>query len=83
MFVFFCVFGPYLCNAVLNVLSSFSLRKREMVALLLLCSYCLVVVHESMSCVFPHSAVGWSMVCDCGISSFTWPNTFLLFLCCQ
>ena len=34
MFVFFFVFGPCLCNAVLNVLSSFSLRKRAMVALL-------------------------------------------------
>ena len=32
--VVFCVFGPCLCNAVHNVLSSFSLRKREMVALL-------------------------------------------------
>ena len=30
-----------------------------------------------MSCVFPRSAVGWSMVCDCGIFSFTWPNTEL------
>ena len=30
----FFVFGPCICNAVLNVLSSFSLRKREMVALL-------------------------------------------------
>ena len=30
----FFVFGPCLCNAVLNVLSSFSLRKRAMVALL-------------------------------------------------
>ena len=28
------VFGPYLCNAVFNVLSRFSLRKRAMVALL-------------------------------------------------
>ena len=32
--VFFFVFGPCLCNAVLNVLSNFSLRKRMMVALL-------------------------------------------------
>ena len=30
----FFVFGPCLSNAVLNVLSSFSLRKRAMVALL-------------------------------------------------
>ena len=30
----FFLFGPCLCNAVLNILSSFSLRKREMVALL-------------------------------------------------
>ena len=78
----FFVFGPCLCNAVLNVLSSFSLTKRAMVALHLLCSYCLVRVHESMLyyiCVFPHSAVGWSMVCDCGISSVSWPNSHLLF----
>ena len=33
-FVGFFAFGPCLCNAVLNVLSSFSLRKRAMVALL-------------------------------------------------
>ena len=31
-----------------------------------------------MSCVFPHSAVGWSKVCNCGISLIIWPNTHLL-----
>ena len=30
----FFVFGPCLCNAVLNVLSSFSLKKRAMVGFL-------------------------------------------------
>ena len=33
-----------------------------------------------MLCVFPHSAVGWSMVCDFGISSVSWPNSHLLFV---
>ena len=36
----------------------FSLWKRELVALLSLCSYFLVAVHVSMLCVFPHSAMG-------------------------
>ena len=52
------------CFGVLCVLSSFaiiSLGKRELVALLLLCSEC-------RSLTFPHGAKGWSVVCDCGIS---------------
>ena len=36
----FFVFGPCLCNAVLNVLSSFSLRKRAMVALIVFLLSC-------------------------------------------
>ena len=32
-----------------------------------------------MICVFPPSAVGRSMVCDCGISSVSWPCSHLLF----
>ena len=50
----------------------------ESPALLKLCSYCLVAVHVSMLCVFRRSAVGWSMVCDCGISSVSWPYTHCL-----
>ena len=44
--------------------SSFAIiltRKRELVALLLLSFRCLVSVNV-------HGAVGWSAVCDCGIS---------------
>ena len=50
------------CIAVLSVVSSFeviSLRKRELVALSLLCSYCRVTV-SSMS--LPRCAVGWFVV---------------------
>ena len=69
--LWFFVFGPCFCNAVLNVLSSFFHCGRE--------SWLL-----SMLCVFPPSAVGWSMVCDCGISSVSWPYTHcLVFLCYQ
>ena len=49
--------------ALICVLSSFTImlkRKRELVALLLLSYGCLVAL--------PHDAVGWSAVCDCGIS---------------
>ena len=50
--------------ASLYVLSSFAItlmRKRES---WLLCFYCLLDVLS----VLPHGAVGWSAVCDCGIS---------------
>ena len=50
--------------------SSFAIiltRKRELVALLLLSFGCLVT-HSEFSVALPHSAVGWSAVCDCGIS---------------
>ena len=33
-----------------------------------------------MLCVYPQSAVGWSMVCDCGISSVSWPNFTCFFV---
>ena len=53
------------CCALLCVLSSFAIilkRKGELVALLLL-SYC------CKRCVtLPHGWVGWSGLCDCGIS---------------
>ena len=52
--------------ALLYVHSSFAIiltRKRELVALLLLSFGCLVIVN-----VLCHGAVGWSAVCDCGIS---------------
>ena len=51
--------------AFLYVLSSFAIpltRKRELVALLLLSFGCKCPV------ALPHGAVGWSAVCDCGIS---------------
>ena len=52
------------CYALLCVLSMLAIilkRKRELVALLLL-SY------GSLVTVLPNGAVGWSAVCDCGIS---------------
>ena len=56
------------CCALLCVLSSFAIilkRKRELVALLLLSYGCLVTVNVLS---LHHGAVGWSAVCDCGIS---------------
>ena len=49
---------------ILCVLSSFAIilkRKRELIALLLLSYGCLVTV-------LIHGKMGWSAVCDCGIS---------------
>ena len=61
----FCVCSTF-CITLLRVLSSFAIilmGKRELVALLCL---------SSMSCdwyvALSHGAVGWSVVCDCGIS---------------
>ena len=51
------------CCALLCVLSSFTIilkRKRELVALLLLSDVCSVTLS--------HGAVGWSALCECGIS---------------
>ena len=50
--------------ALLYVLSSFAIilaRKKELVAFLLLSFGCLAVA-------LPQCVVGWSAVCDCGIS---------------
>ena len=52
------------CYALLCVHSSFAIilkKKRNLVALLMYCYY-------KCSVAFPHGAVGWSVVCDCGIS---------------
>ena len=57
------------CFALLCVHSSFaiiSLRKRELVALLLLCSECHCRYYRSFT--LPRGAMGWSVLCDCGIS---------------
>ena len=64
----FCVCSMF-CDALLCVLSSFAIilmGKREMVALLCLSSWCPL----SCDCYVapPQGAVGWSAVCDCGIS---------------
>ena len=51
------MFGSLFCNTVLGVISRFaiiSLRKRGLLALLLLCSYC----HMALL----RGAVGWSVV---------------------
>ena len=57
------------CFVLLCVLSSFAIilkRKRELVALLF------IVLRMSCYCecyvTLPHGTVGWSAVCDCGIS---------------
>ena len=57
------------CYALLCVHSSFAIilkRKRKLVALLLLSiqMYC----YYKCSVALPQGAVGWSAVCDCGIS---------------
>ena len=52
------------CYALLCVHSSFAtilMRKRKLVALLFYCYY-------KCSVALIHGAVGWSSVCDCGIS---------------
>ena len=54
-----------LLNARFCVHSSFAIilkKKRKLLALLLL--YC----HYKCSVALPHSAMGWSAECDCGIS---------------
>ena len=51
------------CNVVFRVLSSFaiiSLRKRELVALLKLCTCCHLAVYGSVSLL--HGAIGWSVI---------------------
>ena len=59
-----CV-GSLFCDEVIGALSTLaimSLRKRELVSLPYLCCGCLCSVP------LPHDVVGWSAVCDCGIS---------------
>ena len=71
-------FLPLFCYAVYPVLSSFAiilLRKRELVALLKLSSCCHHHVAVSVLYLFLTRAVGWSAVCDCGIS-WPYPLTF-------
>ena len=56
------------CYALLCVYSSFAIilkRKRKLVALLLSFYRCIVTINILR---LPHSAVGWSAVCDFGIS---------------
>ena len=54
--------------ALLYVISSYAIiltRKGELVALL----YCLLdLLSHKYPVALPHGAVGWSAVCDCGIS---------------
>ena len=64
-----CSVRSLFCFAVLFVLYSFaiiSLGKRELVALLLLCSECHVPIFILRF--LSHDAMGWSVVCDCDIS---------------
>ena len=67
----------FFCFAVPCVLSGFAiilLEKRELVALLLLCSECPFRCYCHLS--LPQGAVGWSVVCACGISSLYFFNLF-------
>ena len=57
------------CYALLCVHSSFAIilkRKRKLVALAIIVEqmYC----YYKCSLALPHGAMGWSAVCDCGIS---------------
>ena len=73
--MFFCV-NPLFCYAVLCVLSSFaitSLGKRELVVFLFVFLMSCGCYH---SLLLPRDAVGWSAVCDCGIS-LSYSLTFL------
>ena len=57
------------CYALLCVHFIFSIilkMKRKLVALILLSYKCLLTVTVLVA--LPHSAVGWSAVCDCGLS---------------
>ena len=61
------------CEAILCVHSSLAIilkKKRKLVALLLLSYRCIVTIN------IPYGAVGWSAVCDCGIS-WSYSLTFL------
>ena len=58
------------CYALLCVHSSFAIilkRKRKLVALLLLTCR-MIYCYYKCSVALPHGAVGWSTVCDYGIS---------------
>ena len=60
--------GSIILIVSLSVFSSFMIispSKRELVALLYLCSCCCVVVYSASS--LTHGAVGWSVVCECDI----------------
>ena len=57
------------CYALLCVLSSFAIiltRKRELVTLLKLSSWCRMTFKYSVA--LPRGVMGWSAVCECGIS---------------
>ena len=76
------MFGPCFCNAVLNVLSSFfTVEERAGCFTLIVFLLSSSGTCKCMLCVFPRSAVGWSIVCDCGISSVYWPYTHCLAFC--
>ena len=63
----FCVCSMF-CYALLCVLPSFTtilMGKRVLVALLCLSSWCLVIYMWHLD---PLGFIGWSAVCDCGIS---------------
>ena len=67
---------PWFCYVLLLVLSSFAIilkRKRKLVAVIVLRMYCSC----GCSVALPHDAVGWSALCDCGIS-LSYSLTFLV-----
>ena len=61
--------GSLFCYALLCVLSSFAIilkRYRKLVALLFFVLW--MSCYSKCSVALLHSAMGWSAVCDCGIS---------------
>ena len=72
-FIYLSLFVGALCwslfwYALLNVFSIFAIilkRKRELVTFLLLF---LMSCYCKCPITFPHGAMGWSAICDCGIS---------------
>ena len=80
---FLCLVPVFVMQYLMSFLVFFTVEERAgcftLIVFLLSCSSTCKYL-----CVFPRSAVGWSMVCDCGISSVSWPYTHCLaFLCHQ
>ena len=83
LYVGFCVMLLF-CYAVLYAISNFaniSLGEIALVAFLKSSSRCRVAVGGSVS--FPRGVVGWSAMCDCGISWSYLPTFWYIGSICQ